>query len=86
MNDTALTTPKQFIARGMVSEEMMQSQLDMARIVAADIRRDYPNASVVMDEDNILRIEASAADAGEIEYELQERLSSFTPFSIKVRE
>ncbi len=85
MTKDGLITPAELVAHGTVSTKEMQRLLRHLRSIAKTLARDFPDTSFVMDEDNILRVEANAEDAGEIDFILQEALGAYTSFSVTAR-
>ncbi len=81
-----LITPAEMIERGVVTPVKMQELLEQVGSTVARLAGEFPLATFGMDADNILRIEASEEDAGEIDAILQDSLTLFTPFLIKVSE
>jgi hypothetical protein len=86
MTKDGLFTPRDLLARGSVSAERMEQLLNRLRRQREELATQFPNATFVMDAEDVLRIEASETDAGEIDYRLQESLTAFTPFTITIRQ
>lgn len=78
--------PKYYQAKGLVTKKMYQIELEVARSNVAIISRAYPNAIVIMDEQDIVRVEANAEDAPKIDFDLRECLPPIVSHTIVVRE
>ena len=86
MNKNDLITPADYLARGLVSPAMLEQQMELMRINVAQLEKDFPKATFQFDADNIMRVSASAEDAGEINYVLNELSPPFTPYDVTVRQ
>jgi hypothetical protein len=85
MQPQRLITPAQMIERGVVTQERIRELLEQVRSTATRLADAFPSATFGMDADDILQVEAPAEDAAEIDELLQDSLTAFTPFFIKVR-
>ena len=87
MKKENLLTPADYLARGLVSPTMLEQQMELMRTNVIQLEKEFPTATLQFDADNILRVSAATAeDAGEINYALNELSPPFTPYDVTVRQ